>query len=82
MDPTNDDAAIAEFHAAARKRRRRIMAITAIVCALIGIGILVVTFTAEEGAGEGGRFEGRTIVVGLAFIGGGFVSAGMAIKGE
>jgi hypothetical protein len=82
MEPTNDDAAIAEFHAAARKRRQRIMAITAIICALVGIGILVVTFTAGDANGEGGRFEGRTLVVGAGFIVAAFVSAGMAFKGE
>ncbi len=82
MDPTSDDAAIAEFHAAAKRRRRRIMAITAIVCAAIGAVILVVAFTADQAAGSGGRFEGRVIVGGVAFLGAGVVSAAKAVKGD
>jgi len=83
MDPNHDDAAIAEFHAAAKRRRRLIMAVTAVLCAAIGIAILIVTFTAGEGSEEGGgKMETRTLAVGGAFVLAGFVSAGMAIKGD
>ena len=82
MDPANDDAAIAEFHAAAKRRRRRIMAITAIVCGAIGAVILVVAFTADQAAGPGGRFEGRVIVGGLVFLGAGIASAAQAVRGD
>lgn len=83
MEPTNnDDAAIAEFHAAAKRRRQRIMGVTAVLCLLIGAAILVVTFTAGEANDEGGRMEGRTLLVGIAFVVAGFVSGGMAIKGD
>jgi hypothetical protein len=82
-DPNADDAAIAEFHAAARRRRRRIMAITAILCVLIGVAILVVTFTADSGSEEGGgRFEVRTLAVGVGFVIAGFVSAAAAVRGD
>ncbi len=82
-DPTSDDAAIAEFHAAARRRRRRIMGITAILCVLIGIAILVVTFTADSGSEEGGgRFETRTLAIGIGFVVAGFVSAASAVRGD
>lgn len=83
MDSNSDDAAIAEFHADAKRRRRRIMAVTAILCAVIGVAILVVAFTADgAGTRSGGRFEVRTIAVGIAFLVAAFGSAGMAIKGD
>lgn len=74
MDANNDDAAIAEFHAAARRRQVRIFAIAAFLCVAIGIVILVVTFFAASGTRNndvtrtGARFEGRTIVAGIAFV--------------
>lgn len=59
------------------------MAITAIVCVLIGAAILVVTFTADSGSEDGGgRFEVRTLVAGIGFVIAGFVSAGAAIRGD
>lgn len=77
----DDEAAIAEFHAAAKRRRRRIMAITALACAAIGIAILVVALTAERPEGAE-RFEARTLAIGLAFLGGAVVSTGMAVRGD
>jgi len=81
-DPTNDDAAIAEFHAAARRRRQRIMVVTAIACVLIGALILVATFAAGSGSDEGGRFEVRTIAVGIGFVIAGIGSGVVAVKGD
>lgn len=77
-----DDAAIAEFHAAARRRNVRIFAVTSLVCLLIGIAILVVTFSADppEASSSTRRFEARTILFGLGFIVAGGASAVTAYK--
>ena len=59
------------------------MAITALLCVLIGAAILVVTFTAGDGEEVGGgRFETRTLAVGIGFVIAGLASAGAAIKGD
>ena len=81
---TNDDAAIAEFHAAAKRRRRRIMAITALVCIAIGAVVLLITFTADENMDgtAGGRYEVKTIAAGIAFVVAGLGAAGKAITGD
>jgi hypothetical protein len=79
---SDDNAAIKEFHASAKRRRRNIMLVAGAACVAIGIAILVVTFFAEQGAGKGGKFETKTLV-----FGGGFLIAGVgafvkALDGE
>ena len=51
MEFTNDDAAIAEFHNAARKRKAVIFAIAAVVAILAGPAALIVAFSATPDAG-------------------------------
>jgi uncharacterized membrane protein YczE len=74
-----DEAAIAEFHAAARRRNVRILGITALICVLIGIAILVVAFTAEAQPGTE-RYEVRVIVFGIGFVVAGIGSGIAAYK--
>ena len=79
----SDDEAIAEFHAAARRKRRVVMIVAAVACLSIGAAILVATFAADAGSEQGGgRFESRTIVAGLAFLGAGLACIGAAVKGS
>lgn len=85
--PDMDDAAIAEFHAAARRRQIRIFAITSLVCLAIGIAILVVVFTAGAAApsspysrGTAIRYEVRTLVFGVAFVVAGGAAAWKAFR--
>ena len=73
VDP--DAAAIAEFHAAARRRNVRIFAIAGILCLAIGVGFVVVAVTAGEtidhrhyGWGRSEANELKTIVGGIAFV--------------
>jgi hypothetical protein len=82
MDPASDDAAIAEFHAAARRRRRRIMAVTALICIAIGAVVLIVTFTADENGLDGGRFETKTLAMGVAFVVAGVLAGAQAVRGD
>ena len=83
MDPNSDDAAIAEFHAAARRRRRRIMGITSVLCLVIGAAILIMTFMAGQGSDEGGgRFEAKTLAIGIGFVLASFGAGAAALKGE
>ena len=82
MEPTNDDEAIAQFHADARRRRQRIMAITAVICGLIGAAILVVAFAGHDETAGVARYEVRTIAFGIAFVIAGVISGVMAYKGD
>ena len=74
MEANNDDAAIAEFHAAARRRQVRIFAVAGVLCVVIGVVILVVTITAASATSgndvtrTGARFEGKTLIAAIAFI--------------
>ncbi len=71
----SDEAAIAEFHAAARRRNVKIFAVAAGLCIVIGVLLLVVAVTATDAIDQsGGRFESRTylysgalVVAGLGF---------------
>ncbi len=70
--PTNDDAAIAEFHAAARRSKARVYAIAGILGILIGIVAIIVTFAAAEATAMGGsRYEFRILAFGFGFVGAG-----------
>jgi hypothetical protein len=82
MDGNSDDAAIEQFHAEARRRRRRIMAVTAALCGLIGAAILVVAFTVHDAGPGMPRYEIRTILVGVGFIAAAGASVVMALKGD
>jgi hypothetical protein len=68
---TNDDAAIAEFHAAARRHKAKVYGIAGIIAILIGIAAAIVTFTAADLENGAHRYELRILAVGLAFIVGG-----------
>lgn len=71
--PNNDDAAIAEFHAAARRHKAKVYGIAGIVGILIGVAAIIVTFVADNAIGEsGGRYETRVLALGIAFVGVGF----------
>ncbi|MDB4956208.1 MAG: hypothetical protein JWO36_3777 [Myxococcales bacterium] len=74
MEPTNDDAAIAEFHNAARKRKAVIFAVAAVLTILAGAAALLVAFTATPEAGPA-RGEIRVILLGGAMIVAGIASA-------
>ena len=89
VDPNADDAAIAEFHAAARRRNVRIFTTAALLCIAIGVVILIVSITAAAGTDEPRavsstigtrRFEGRVIVAGIAFVVAGFGLGWKAIQ--
>jgi hypothetical protein len=67
LEPTNDDAAIAEFHNAARKRKAVIFGVAAAVAILAGAAALVVAFSATPTAGPA-RYEIRVILAGGAMI--------------
>jgi hypothetical protein len=65
----NDDAAIAEFHAAARRHKAKVYGVAGILGILIGIAAVVVTFVAAESIdGQGTRYEIRILAFGLGFI--------------
>ncbi|MGE0397167.1 MAG: hypothetical protein AB7T06_10640 [Kofleriaceae bacterium] len=66
----NDDAAIAEFHAAARRHKAKVYGIAGIIGIAIGIAAVIVTFAASETLADGGgrRYEVRILAVGLAFV--------------
>jgi hypothetical protein len=73
-EPNPDDAAIAEFHRAARKRKALIFAVAGIVALLGGVGAIVLSIIAggqvPDGAIEGSssRYEARTIVLGIVLV--------------
>ena len=66
MEPTNDDAAIREFHAAARRHKAKVYGVAGLVAIAIGIVATIVTFASS---GEGGRLEVRVLAFGLGFVG-------------
>jgi hypothetical protein len=84
MDANNDDAAIAEFHAAARRRHMWIFAVAGLLCIALGAVIVVVTIVASFATNDvthtQARFEAKTFVAGLAFIGAGIGSGWKAIR--
>ena len=69
MTATNDDAAIAEFHAAARRSKARVYGIAGLIGIALGVAAIVVTFVAAE-ATDGGRrrYEIRIAAFGVAFV--------------
>jgi hypothetical protein len=82
---SDDDAAIAEFHAAARRRQVRIFAITSVLCLALGIVILLVTFTAGAAPEGGARYEVKTLIFGIGFLvagGGAALTAWRVRRGE
>lgn len=90
MDANPDEAAIAEFHRAARRRNVRIYGIAALVCVAIGIAIIVVGVIAGDTTDQGyvpsysraraRSGEVRSIVYGLAFVVAGLGAAWRAIR--
>ena len=67
--PNNDDAAIAEFHAAARRSKARVYGIAGLIGILLGIAAIVVTFVAAESMDGGGhRYEIRILAFGIGFV--------------
>jgi hypothetical protein len=69
-----DDAAIEEFHRAERRRKAKVFGIAGIVSIVLGIGAMIVAFSAGE-PGAGLRFEVKTLAVaiGLVIMGGSFL---------
>ncbi len=65
---TNDDAAIAEFHAAARRGKAKVYGIAGILGILIGIAAVIVTFAAADMENGARRYEIRILAVGVAFV--------------
>lgn len=72
-DPTNDDAGIAEFHAAAQRRKARILWIAGALLTSIGVLILLVVFVSDVPK-DRNRFEAKTLILAFAFVAGGLVS--------
>ena len=73
-EPNPDEAAIAEFHRAARKRKAVIFAIAGVVAIVGGIAAVLLTFLAggeQDAMGTSQRFEIRTLLLGGALIGAG-----------
>lgn len=70
--PNPDEAAIAEFHRAARKRKAVIFAVAGIVALLGGIGAIVLSIIAggeiDTVTRTGPRYEARTILLGVALV--------------
>ena len=79
-EPNPDDAAIAEFHRAARKRKALIFAIAGVVAFFGGLAAVVISFMAEDVSGGGGRFEARTLVLGGVLMGSGAWAAWQAYR--
>jgi len=76
MTEPSDDAAIAEFHAAARRRQVRIFAVAGAISILIGIAVIVIAILAgnaieDRPYQQSTRYEIRTIIFGIAFVVGG-----------
>lgn len=73
-DPTtDDDAAIAEFHAAAQRRKARILGIAGATLIAIGVLVLLVVFVSDVPK-DRNRFEAKTLIFAFAFVAGGLVS--------
>jgi hypothetical protein len=67
--PNNDDAAIAEFHASARRGKARVYGVAGVLGIVLGIAAIVVTFAASDAMRGGGtRYEIRIAAVGVAFV--------------
>lgn len=80
-EPNPDDAAIAEFHRAARKRKAWIFAIAGVVAFIGGLAAVVLTLVAGGDAREGdagAHYEIRTLVLGGALLGSGAWAAWQA----
>lgn len=67
-DDAATEAAIDEFHRAARKRKAWIFGIAALVSVVVGVIALVIAFSVDV---DGGRFEIRAFVASVALIGAG-----------
>ena len=73
-EPNPDEAAIAEFHRAARRRKAVIFAVAGVVALLGGLGAIVLSIIAGNETGDGavpgnaGRYEARTILLGVALV--------------
>jgi len=65
--PADDEAEIAAFHRAARKRKAVIFAIASVVSFAVGVMALLVAFTAEAPDGSA-RYEVRVMVLGGILI--------------
>jgi hypothetical protein len=74
-EPNPDEAAIAEFHRAARRRKAWIFAIAGIVALLGGIAAVLLTVLAggepDPMTGRTNGYEARTFILGAALIGAG-----------
>jgi O-antigen/teichoic acid export membrane protein len=74
------DKEIAEFHAAARKRKAVIFGVSGVLMLAIGIAVLLMTFLVTGGGDEDSgvsfsvRYPVKVIVVGIAFVLGGLTS--------
>ena len=79
-EPNPDDAAIAEFHRAARRRKAIIFAVAGVVAFFGGLAAVVLSFMAEDAAGGGGRIEGRTLILGGVLMGSGAWAAWQAFR--
>lgn len=65
---SDDDKAIAEFHAAARRSKARVYGIAGLVGIAIGIAAVVVTFAAADMENGARRYEARILALGVAFV--------------
>ena len=79
-EPNPDDAAIAEFHRAARRRKAVIFAVAGVVAFFGGLAAVVLSFMAEDVGGSGGHFEGRTLLLGGVLMGSGAWAAWQAFR--
>jgi hypothetical protein len=71
-----DDAAIEEFHRAARRRKAIIFGVAAVICVLAGAAALLVALTVDVPDDSARRrYDVRVILLGIVLIGAGLVSA-------
>jgi uncharacterized membrane protein HdeD (DUF308 family) len=67
-DPSNDDAAIAEFHRAARKKKAVIFGVGGVLSLVFGVLALVLAFSLDPPEGTTRRYEWRLVALGVALI--------------
>ena len=74
------DKEIAEFHAAARRRKAVIYGIAAVLLIALGAVVLVVAFLGSEGGELHGRFPVKVIAGGAALVFAGLAAAWAAFR--
>jgi uncharacterized membrane protein HdeD (DUF308 family) len=78
---SSEEAAIAEFSRAERRRKARVYCVGGIVALLLGVAAIVVAFAAIDPETQVRRFEVKALVAGVVLVltGGSFLSAAWKI---